>query len=151
MVGAYLKKVCRPEFEVRKPTWYCAIRRTRTARPERKMKNARIPVGPMGKTAQNTFAQSVSMSPDSRRSQENTIDCSLQECQLAKMTASTKAIPRRTAAVVEKRRWSAGCRKSLYGARLTGAMLTVKQHWLRAEEEKVVERGGVCFEKWVRQ
>lgn len=55
-VAAYLRKVCRPELEVRRPTWYCAIRRTRMARPQRKMKEARMPVGPTGKTAQKTVS-----------------------------------------------------------------------------------------------
>lgn len=43
---------------------------------------------------------------------------------MANTTASTYAIPSRIVAVEEKRRCSEGCRKSLYGVRLTGAIFT---------------------------
>lgn len=45
--------------------------------------------------------------------------------QTAKTTDSTDAMARRMVVVEAKRRCSDACRKSLYGARLTGAILTV--------------------------
>lgn len=59
----------------------------------------------------------------------------LRDLQLARKTDSTKAIPKRIEAVEEKRRCSDGCRKSLYGARLTGAIFAIshdraKKIWL---------------------
>lgn len=52
-------------------------------------------------------------------------DSNSRDLQLAKKTDSTNTIPIRIDAVEEKRLCNDGCRKSLYGARLTGAIFTI--------------------------
>lgn len=65
---------------------------------------------------------------------------------MAKTTASTYAIPSRIVAVEEKRRCREGCRKSLYGVRLPGAIFAVAHSRGRSRECAVEGRKfrGVC-------
>lgn len=62
----------------------------------------------------------------------------LRDLQLANKTDSTKATANRIEAVEEKRRCSDGCKKSLYGARLTIAIFAISHD--RAKKSQLVGR-----------
>lgn len=124
------------------------------------MKKARMPVGPTGNRMKNTVkfnqisTQDLSIfakqRPDVRDHQlEKT---ALGDLNTAKMTASMYATPRSIVVVEEKRRWSDGCRKSLYGARLTGAIFAVahprgKSRRLKVGDTRDAARGRAWFEE----
>jgi hypothetical protein len=99
-------RIWKAEFDVRKPTWYWAMRRTRIVSPQRNKKNVRTPAGPMGN--QDQKSRSVS-----QERLKITVLMHLQDVQSASRTASMYDTINRIVAVEENRRCRAGCKKSL--------------------------------------